>query len=152
MNVTDFLTERGVEFEAIEHQDTFDALRLAETLHVSGSDVAKTVLLRTGADRFVVAVLPASKDVDFEKAAQVLGDGNVQLATEFEISQLFSDCELGAIPPFGAEYGLRTVVDVTLSADEHIFFEGNNHHEAFRIKFEDFRDLAQPLVIDIVAD
>ena len=150
MNVTEFLSVKGVEFEMLPHRDTYNAQTMAETLHVPGREVAKTVLLRTGAKDFVVAVLPANRGVDLEKAANVLGDGIVEIATEFEISQLFSDCELGAIPPFGSQYGLQTLVDITLSQDEQIVFEGNTHHEAFRVSFEDFRRLEQPLVVDFV--
>ena len=150
MNVSEFLANKGVEFEAVPHADTYDAQRMAQTLHVSGDEVAKTVLLRTATNNFALAVLPASQDVDFKKAAEALGEG-VALATEFDISQSFPDCELGAIPPFGSEYGLRTLVDVSLAEDEQIFFEGNTHHEAFRIGFEDFRSIEQPLVVDIVA-
>ena len=150
MNVTDFLTNKGIEFDTLPHRDTYNAKAMAETLQVSERDVAKTVLLRTGAVNFAVADLPANQQIDLEKAARVLGDGKVELATEFEISQLFPDCEIGAIPPFGSKYGLRTLVDITLAADEQIVFEGNTHHEAFRICFEDFRGLEQPLVSDFV--
>ena len=104
MNVTEFLTNQGVEFEALPHQDTYNAQTMAETLHVPGREVAKTVLLKTDIGDFAVAVLPANRDVSLEKAAQVIGDGQVELATEFDISQLFSDCELGAIPPIGSQY------------------------------------------------
>ena len=152
MNVTEFLTNKGVGFETIEHKDTYSAQQLAEAVHVSGRTVAKTVLLLTGGGDYAIAVLPADQGVDFDKAAQALGDGKVQLATEFEISQLFSDCELGAIPPFGSRYGLQTLVDVTLAQDEQIIFEGNTHHEAIRLNFEDFRNLEQPLVVDLAIE
>ena len=122
MNVTEFLTNKGVEFEALPHPDTHDAQRMAQVLHVSGREVAKTVLVRTETDDFVLAVLPANRDLDFKKTAQALGEG-VALATEFDVSQVFPDCELGAIPPFGVEYGLRTLVDVSLAEDELIVFE-----------------------------
>ena len=151
MNVAEFLTKKGVEFDELPHADTYDAQHLAQELHVSGREVAKTVLLRTERGDFALVVLPASRDVDFKKAAEALGEG-VALATEFDISQSFPDCEIGAVPPFGVEYGLQTIVDVSLAEDEQIVFEGNTHHEAFRIGFEDYRNLEQPLVVDIVAD
>ena len=152
MNLIDYLTSKGIEFEAILHEDTYDAQRMAATIHVSGREVAKTVLLKTGGGEHAIAVLPANREVDLEKVAQTLGDGKVELATEFEISQLFADCDLGAIPPFGSRYGLQTLVDGKLAADEQIVFEGNTHHEAFRIRFDDFRALERPLIVDLVVD
>ena len=62
MKISDFLEEQRVEFDLIPHRDTYDAQRMAQTLHVPGREVAKTVLLR--ADQgftYVVAVLPATK-------------------------------------------------------------------------------------------
>ena len=146
--VTEFLANQGVEFET----KTFSAQRLAQSIHVSGHEVAKTVLLLTGAGDHAIAVLPADRGVDLEKVAQVLGDGKVSIASEFDISQLFLDCELGVISPFGSRYGLPAVVDAMLAADEQIVFEGNTHHDAVRINFQDYCKVEQPLVVDIAVD
>ena len=60
MNISDFLRREKVKFDVISHHDTYNAQTMAQTLHVSGHHVAKTVLLRAdnGAE-YVVAVLPA---------------------------------------------------------------------------------------------
>jgi hypothetical protein len=42
---------------------------------------------------------------------------------------------------------MQAVVDESLAADEEIVFEGNTHHEAFRIRFKDFMRLEEPLVL-----
>jgi Ala-tRNA(Pro) deacylase len=49
------------------------------------------------------------------------------MATEEEIERLFPDCILGAIPPVGAAYGLRTVVDESITEVPDVFFEGGDH-------------------------
>ena len=67
------------------------------------------------------------------------------------MSSLCPDCEIGALPPFGSQYGLKTVVDESLLADEHIVFEGNTHAEAIRMRLDDFRNLEHPLVLPISA-
>ena len=41
---------------------------------------------------------------------------------------------------------MKTIVERSLTADEEIVFEGNNHREAIRMRYEDFRDIEQPLV------
>ena len=71
------------------------------------------------------------------------------MATEIEMAELCPDCEIGALPPFGSQYGLKTVVDESLVADEWIVFEGNTHAEAIRMKFADFCDIEHPLVLPI---
>lgn len=153
MNVADFLSERNVEFDLISHSETHDAQRMAATIHVPGREVAKTVLLRAnGGYVYFVAVLPAHKAVDFERASQMLGGSKLDLATEVEISQRCPDCEIGALPPFGSQYGLKTMVDESLTEDEEIVFEGNTHHEAIRMDFEDFRQIEQPLIGSFVRE
>ena len=72
---------------------------MAQALHVPGREVAKTVLLRSRGGPYVVAVLPATKSIDFKKASQALGGAPLELATELEIAEYCPDCEFGALPP-----------------------------------------------------
>ncbi len=152
MNVADFLNERNIEFDLIPHRETHDAQRMAATIHVPGREVAKTVILRTNDGiTYFVAVLPANKAVDFERASQMLGGSKLNLATEVEISQHCPDCEIGALPPFGSQYGMKTMFDMSLTEDEAIVFEANTHHEAIRMEFEYFRRIEQPLIGNFVS-
>lgn len=149
MNVAELLQQKNVEYDVIPHRDTYDAPRLAQTLHISGREVAKTVLLRVDNGYvFCVAMLPANKKIDFEKASKLMGGSKLELAKEVEIGEHCPDCEFGALPPFGSQYGMKTLVDDSLAQDEEIVFEGNTHHEAIRMKFQDFRELEQPQVGD----
>jgi Ala-tRNA(Pro) deacylase len=149
MNVQDYLKQQNVSFEVLKHRRTFEAQRLAHAVHASGYEVAKTVLLRTEGQSdspFVVAVVPATHMVDLMRASKALGMGKVDLASEEDIAEHCRDCERGALPPFGSQYGMKTVVDDTLTTDEQIVFEGNTHAEAIRMKFKDFQRLEQPQV------
>ena len=146
MNIADFLKQEKVKFELLLHHDTYDAQHMAQSLHIGGRHVAKTVLLRTdGGSSFIVAVLPATCSIDFELASRMLGS-RVELASEREIAENCPDCEIGALPPFGRQFGMKTMVDESLVEDEDIVFEGNTHHEAIRMKFRDFQHIEEPLV------
>ncbi len=147
MKVTDYLSKQNVAYELVPHTETHDAQRLAATIHVPGREVAKTVLLKkSGGNAYVVAVLPANKAVDIEQASRVAGDCVLEMASEAEIAQQCPDCELGALPPFGSQYRMKTIVDENLSKDEEIVFEGNTHHEAIRMKFDEFCNIEQPTI------
>ncbi len=91
-------------------------------------------------------MLPANKTIDFKKASKLLGGSKLDLATEFEIEKQCPDCEFGVLPPFGSRYGMKTIVDLSLADDDDIWFEGNTHDEAVRMKFAEFCRLEQPLV------
>jgi Ala-tRNA(Pro) deacylase len=147
MKVQEYLRERGVPFEVLEHEATYDAQHLAQSVHVHGQEVAKTVLLRANHGySYIVAVLPATHRINFKKVSELLGGATIELATEIEIGERCQDCELGVLPPFGWKYGMKTIVDESLTKDEEIVFEGNTHHEAIRMKYADFCRLGEPLV------
>jgi Ala-tRNA(Pro) deacylase len=142
MRVPEFLTEQSVPFETIVHPPAFTAQKRARFLRVSGSRVAKNVLLH-GPHAFFLAVLPATHHVDTERLAAALG-GSVRLATDEEIAGHFSDCEWGVVPPLGTLYGLKTVLDDSFPPDSLIIFETNYHAEAVRLLCRDFEKLERP--------
>ena len=148
MNIQEFLGRHDVPFEVMTHEATYDAQHLAQAVHTSGHHAAKTVLLRAGED-YVVAVLPATHSIDFEKLKTALEVESVTLATEVEMASRCPDCEIGALPPFGSHYELPTIVDEPLSNDEEILFEGSTHSEAIRMRFEDFARLEKPRIFQI---
>jgi Ala-tRNA(Pro) deacylase len=142
MRVADFLAEQHVPFETLLHPPAFTAQKRAKYLHLSGRQVAKSVLLK-GSEGFLLAVLPATHHIDTEALAATLG-GRVRLANDDEIADAFRDCEWGVVPPFGALYGLPVVLDEMLSPESWIVFEGNSHVEAVRMRCRDFEELEKP--------
>lgn len=152
MNVQEFLNERGVRFDVLEHEQTCTA---AATAHASAwpeGAMAKTVLLR--ADRGfkdVVAVLPANRQVDLSKVSRLMNGAEIELAAESDIAGHCPDGEVGVLPPFGSQLHLETIVDEQLSENREIAFEGDSHRDTIRMRFEDFRQLESPLVGDIAA-
>jgi Ala-tRNA(Pro) deacylase len=142
MRIPSLLQDERVAFEAVPHAPAFTAQRLAKYLHVPGSRVAKAILLY-GPAGFVLGVLPATRRVDLEVLTRLLG-GPVRLATDTEAAAIFCDCEWGVVPPFGAFYGLPTLLDESMPADEMLVFEANTHFEAVRLLCRDFERLERP--------
>ncbi|HEY2759441.1 MAG TPA: YbaK/EbsC family protein [Pirellulales bacterium] len=149
MTVQEYLAGRHIHFEMLQHDETFDSQHLAESVHVTGRRVAKTVLLRMDHGyRYAVAILPASHLIDLEAIGRILGGARMELATEFEITQRCPDCEIGVLPPFGSMYGVETILDESLRDAEQLVFEGNTHHEAIRMAGEDFIRMESPVIGD----
>jgi len=143
MRVPLFLTEQRVPFETIVHPPAFSAQKRAQYMHVPGREVAKCVLL-AGPEDYVLAILPATHQVDTEALATILG-GPVRLAESQEIGDVFRDCECGVVPPFGTLYGLPTILDESLDGDGMLVFEGHTHAEAIRMRCRDFEQLERPV-------
>ena len=142
MRVPDFLSDQEIAFETLPHPPAFTAQRRAHYLHVSGRQVAKSVLL-AGPGGYYLAVLPATCHVDTDRLAAEVG-GPVRLAGEPEIAEVFPDCEWGVVPPFGTWYGLLTLLEESLPADAWIVFEGTSRAEAVRLRCRDFERLERP--------
>ena len=145
MNVRQFLQERDIPHRVLDHDRSYTAQTLAAAVHVCGDEVAKTVLLWTD-DDYLLAVLPATHTIDLNRVEMMLGMEIVELATEKECGEGFRDCELGALPPFGSQYHMKTIIDESLMEDEEIVFEGNTHSQAIRMKREDYMALENPMV------
>jgi Ala-tRNA(Pro) deacylase len=145
MQVERWLQQQGATFEVLEHEPTFSAQEMAQAVHVSGDNVAKTVLLKADG-RFILAVVPATYYIHFELACEALGAQHVELARELDCARVFPDCEIGALPPFGSQYGVETLVDYALTEDDEIVFVGNDHRQSIRMKYRLYAELEQPRV------
>jgi len=143
MKLDEFLSERQVPFQKLAHPPAYAANRIAQALHVPGREMAKSVLLRTGHGH-VLAVVPATHQVDLDEIRDCLGEESVEMACEEEMEQLFPDCERGAMPPFGSLYHLPTIVDRSLTKDEEIVFEAQSHEEAIRMTYRDYEAIEHP--------
>ncbi len=148
MNIQQFLTEQAIDYEALPHRTTFTASRLADAVDEHGDFVAKTVVLKADGE-YVLAVLPSTCSLEFSLARSELGCSHLELATEDELADLFPDCEVGVIPPFGSLYGLKTWVDSQLTEDDHIVFDGQSHDEALRISYTSYESIEDPRVADL---
>jgi Ala-tRNA(Pro) deacylase len=139
------LKQHHIRYEMMLHEPVYDALRLAQAVHVSGDLVAKTVLLRIDG-KYVIAVLQATHQIDFDALLTKLGAERVEMVAEAEFAALFPDCEVGPPPPFGSLYKMQTVVDESLAQDRWIVFKGSTNEEAIRMYYDDYAQFEQPIV------
>lgn len=142
--IRNHLEENHIDFSALKHPSCYTAQGAAAVMHVSGREVAKTVVVQAGKE-YYLAVMPASSRIQLEKLSQLIGHP-ARIASENEFASLFPDCELGAMPPLGELYGLPVYVDESLIADKEIVFNAGTHRDAVRMQLADFMRLAKPLV------
>jgi Ala-tRNA(Pro) deacylase len=140
-----YLNHERVHYDVLPHREAFRAAEIAHTLQTPEKEMAKVVIVKVR-ERFVMTVLPARWNVDLRRLRTVFATHQVRLATEDEITGLFPDCEVGAMPPFGNLYGLPVFVDHSLTEDEEIVFQAGTHSDAIRMRYWDFASLAFPVV------
>ena len=142
-----FLKENKVGYQVVPHDVAYSAQHTAASVHTPGREVAKVVVVKSG-EEYAMAVVDAPHQVDLKKLAALSGMKKPVVAEESELKELFPECELGAMPPFGSLYGLKVFVDRQMEEDEEIIFNAGTHFEAIRMKYADFKNLVKPVVGD----
>ncbi|HLC42245.1 MAG TPA: YbaK/EbsC family protein [Methylomirabilota bacterium] len=138
--LSEFLGARRGKYRLITHAGVVTAQEQAAASHTSGWSWAKVVIVKER-DGFVMAVLPACCVLDLNRLKGLIGHGEIRLATAEEIGGVVPDCAPGAIPPFGALYGLRVFVDSALINRPEITMPAGDLATAIRMRSAEFRRL-----------
>ncbi len=134
-----YLDVQGVDYELVHHAHATSSSGSARAAKLPGGKVAKSVVLEDERG-YVLALVPASCRVLLDEIRQQL-DRDLQLASETELRELFSDCEVGAVPAVGAPYNVPTVIDDSLLRLPDLYFEAGDHRELVHMSGPAFRDL-----------
>jgi Ala-tRNA(Pro) deacylase len=139
----EFLDAQRVKYVSIQHSLAYTAQEVAASVHVSGRDFAKTVVVTIEGTPAMV-VLPANRKVVLSDMRDMLETDKVRLAPEDEFRVLFPDCEPGAMPPFGNLYGMEVYIAPSLAAEPEIAFNAGTHTEVIKLSYRDFERLVKP--------
>jgi Ala-tRNA(Pro) deacylase len=149
-SLTEFLDKHNVRYILISHSPAYTAQGIAGLTHISGKELAKTVIVKLDG-RLVMAVVPAMFHVDLAQLKKAANANTVALASEDQFRDRFPECETGAMPPFGNLYGIPVFAEESLAKDKEIAFNAGTHRELIRMCWEDFERLVQPRVIRFAA-
>ena len=139
----DFLDSNKIKYVTIKHSPAYTAPEIAGAAHIPGKELAKTVIIKVDG-KMAMAVLPASQRVNFDLLKRIAGASKAELASEQEFKDLFPECDVGVMPPFGNLYGMEVFVDESLLEDKEIAFNAGSHTELIRLAYKDFERLVKP--------
>lgn len=142
----EFLDKLNIHYLSIPHSTAYTAQGIAAVTHISGKELAKTVIVKLD-DELVMAVLPASHQVDLDMLKAATGTKTAATASEREFREKFPDCETGAMPPFGNLYDMKVFVEESLTKDTEIAFNAGSHNELIRLAFADYLRAVNPVVL-----
>lgn len=140
-----YLKQNGIRYAHSIHPPAYTACEVASAERMPAHGLAKVVVY-SGDNGHGLLVLPGDNTVDFAEVRRLLGLGEIRLATEAELIELFPDCEVGAMPPFGALYNIPVLMEEGIAAAEFMAFTAGTHQDVLRISVADFHKLANPLV------
>jgi Ala-tRNA(Pro) deacylase len=134
-----YLDNSSIQYDVLNHPFSGSSMETAEAAKVPGHQLAKGVVFQD-AQGYLMVVLPSTLHVETVTLNELTGR-NLELLEESEVGRLFSDCDLGAIPPVGDAYQLEVVLDNALLNEESIYFEAGDHRELIHVNGNDFQKL-----------
>jgi Ala-tRNA(Pro) deacylase len=141
----EFLDSNRIRYAHTRHSIAYTAREVAAAEHLAPHRLAKTVVFLSEKG-FGMALVPGDYLVDLEVLRQLLSVNWLRLATEKEIGDLFPECELGAMPPFGNLFDVPVYVDSGVATQEFIAFNAGTHRDVIHMSFGDFRRVVEPAI------
>ena len=139
------------DFQILEHVPEGRSEHISKIRGNLPSQAAKAMVIavKTAEGRkFVLAVLPGDRRVDFSGIAKAIGGKKAALAAPEEAKRL-TECEMGAVPPFTFSDELILVVDPNLLAHDRIAFNAGRLDRSMFLKTSSYLDIAKPKVAPI---
>jgi prolyl-tRNA editing enzyme YbaK/EbsC (Cys-tRNA(Pro) deacylase) len=104
---------RGIPIEVKERPAASSLEEAAAILGISPAQIAKSIVMRAGTDRFVFAIVPGDTSVSFAKLRALLGVNKLKFPSAEEAFEAVGH-ERGTITPLGSLHEYPTYVDISL--------------------------------------
>ena len=142
----EFLDREKVKYVSLIHSPAYTAQEVAQSAHITGKEMAKTVIVELDG-KMAMVLLPANRKIVLQELREVTGCDEVKFASEDQFKKRFPDCETGAMPPFGNLYGMEVYLADALTGNSEIAFNAGSHTEVMKVPFADFERLVHPKVL-----
>jgi Ala-tRNA(Pro) deacylase len=142
----EYLDKEKIKYVSIIHSTAYTAQEVAASTHITGRELAKTVIVQLDG-KMAMAVLPANRKIVLQDLREVTGSDEVKFASEEDFKEKFPECETGAMPPFGNLYGMDVYLAEALTSNDHIAFNAGSHTEVIKMRLDDFERLVKPRVV-----
>jgi len=142
----EFLDQQKIKYVCIIHSPAYTAQEVAASAHITGKELAKTIIVELDG-KTAMAVLPANRKIVLQDLREVTGSDEVKFASEEEFKEKFAGCETGAMPPFGNLYGMDVFLAQSLTENDEIAFNAGSHTEIIKMSFTDFELLVRPKIL-----
>ncbi|MBL0371535.1 aminoacyl-tRNA deacylase [Rhizobium sp. KVB221] len=135
----DYIEGAGVAYDTVAHHRTSNSSQSAQAARVPGNRLAKSVVVHHEMG-YVLAVVPSTHRIELSTLQDVVKK-RLGLASEEEVSTLFADCDIGAVPPLGPAYDVPVILDESLNGASEVYFEGGDHKTLVHVTGSNFRNL-----------
>jgi Ala-tRNA(Pro) deacylase len=143
----EYLDNAGVHYTGHPHREAFTSQETAQSVHIPGHEMVKSVILKDDEGRLIMAVVSANDAANLDALREEMGCSKLRLASESEFRDAFPTCKPGAMPPFGNIFNLLSYCEANLAENREIEFNAGTHEETVRMRFDDYQRLANPTMV-----
>ena len=147
-----YLDANRIRYAHTTHFPANTAVEVAAAEHMPPHRMAKTVVFGSNKghvnEGYLMVVVPADAYVDVEQVRTAIGVPSLRKLEEDELSLLFPNAELGAMPPLGTLFGLPVYLDREVANQEFIAFNAGTHRDLIHMRTADFEYLVRPIIGD----
>ena len=124
-------------------------LQAAAALGEDPARVLKTLMALVDG-KPVCVIVPSDKEVSMKKLAAAAGGKSAQMMKPAEAERV-TGFKVGGISPFGQRRAVKTVIEMSALAQDHVFVNGGQRGLQVRLKPADVRDVLKAVAADVVA-
>ena len=152
-NVTPFLDSKNITYTPHKlPKDKLGALEAAKLLGVDSDLVFKTIVaIRPKGGKHILAVVPATHQLNLKALAKAVGEKKIRLSTHNEAENL-TGLETGGISPLAlVNKGFQVVIDSSAKSHPHIYISGGQRGLNIHLNPDDLINLTNARVSDIAS-
>lgn len=143
--VEDKIKRSGKPYRMIEHAPEGNCEKVSQLrgnhIHEAAKALLIGVRLHNKTSKYVLAVLPGDRGVNFEAVAKQYSARTANMAQQNKIVELL-DCEAGRVPPFSFNQDVAVFIDNELVEDnKNIYFSPGSLDRSIEMTAKDYREM-----------
>lgn len=143
--IINLLEKSKVRYQILRHKKVFTAFDKSQTLKVPEKIVGKTLVLKSNRELFF-CLIPANKNLDLKRLKKLTGKEKIEFVSEKLIKKRIKGVKVGAVPPFGNLWKLKTFADKSLKKEKKIILNSGDWNFSIEISPKDLQKLVEDLV------
>jgi Cys-tRNA(Pro)/Cys-tRNA(Cys) deacylase len=153
-NAARILEGLGIPYQLQEYEvdpDDLSAIRVAQKIGLPVEQVFKTLLITTGSEQHVFAVIPGDAELDFKKLARTTGARKAEMVSLKDVQPLTGYIR-GGVTVFGAKKDFPVFADETIELFDFISVSAGQRGTQILLAPQDYLRAANATVADLTKD
>jgi len=140
ISFNEYLTNHNIDYELVKHRYTKSSFDSSCSAHLPSAEVVKAIILQCSDGSYLMSALSVGHKLSIAQVNKLTGK-HYHLINESQLSELFPDCEQGAIPSVGEAFAMDMLVDDGLLRAEQVYIEAGDHRHLLRVEQQQFANM-----------